>query len=354
MIKQDYYELLGVPRNSDAEDVKKAYRRLALKCHPDRNKGDKALEEEFKLASEAYEVLSDPEKRQIYDQFGHDGLKQTGFTGSRNFNDIFSSFGDIFGDFFGFGPGGPSQNHRRRGADLRYNLSIDFMDAVFGKDIEIEVPQHVSCHQCNGIGTNGGIQPSVCPACGGRGQVIRSQGPLTISTPCPSCQGSGRVITDPCRTCNGSGRVVSHKKLSIKIPSGVEDGSRLRLQGEGEPGSSNAPHGDLYVFINVKPHEIFQRNGNDVVVKVPIKYSLAVLGGDVEIPTLKGTDTISIPKGSQPGQEIHLPGKGVPFLRGKGCGNLVAVVEITVPKTLSKEEEEILRNLAKIEGNKYV
>ncbi|MBM3298852.1 MAG: molecular chaperone DnaJ [Deltaproteobacteria bacterium] len=352
MIKRDYYEVLSVARSATKEEIKKAYRQLALKYHPDRNKGDKEAEEKFKEAAEAYEVLSDPEKRQLYDRFGHAGLQQTGFTGFRDFDDIFSSFGDIFEEFFGFGAGRSRQARARKGADLRHDLTIDFMEAVFGKETEVEVSRHEPCQDCGGIGTEGGVQPAICNTCGGRGQVTRSQGFFSISTTCPTCQGSGTVITDPCHTCKGAGRVIMRKKLALKIPPGVENGSRLRLQGEGEIGDPGALPGDLYVFIYVQPHETFRRQQDDVLVGVPITYSIAALGGEIEIPSLEGTELLEIPPGTQSGQDFRIPGKGVPHLRGRGRGDLVAVVYIQTPTKLTKEEEEILRRLAEIEGVK--
>jgi len=352
MVKRDYYEVLGVARNAAPEEIKKAYRQLALQHHPDRNKGDKQAEEKFKEAAEAYEVLSDSEKRQLYDRFGHDGLRQTGFTGFRDFDDIFSSFGDIFEEFFGFGGRGGGRSRARRGVDLRYDLPIEFMDAVIGKETEIEVAHHDLCHHCGGLGTKGGTQPSVCTTCGGRGQVVRSQGFFSISTTCPTCQGSGTIITDPCDKCRGVGRVLINKTLSLRIPPGVETGSRLRLHGEGEPGEAGGPPGDLYVVLHVKPHETFRRQNDDVAVRVPITYSLAALGGEIEIPTLEGTDKLEIPRGTQSGQEFHVSGKGMPRLRGRGRGDLIVIVGIETPRRLAKEEEELLRQLADLEGVK--
>ncbi len=340
--------MLEVDKRAASDEIKKAYRKLALKYHPDRNPGDKEAEEKFKEAAEAYEVLSDTEKRRVYDRFGHAGLQQTGFTGFRDFNDIFSSFGDIFEEFFGFGGGRGAR--MRRGEDLRYDLTIDFMDAVFGKEMEIEVTKHHYCEECRGLGTRQGAQPDICRTCGGRGQVTRSQGFFSISTTCPTCHGSGTVITDPCPSCRGLGRILGKKTLSLKIPGGVETGSRLRLQGEGEPADSGGPPGDLYVFIHVQGHEVFQRQGSNVIAAVPITYSQAALGADIEIPTLEGPDTLTIPKGTQAGKEFRLKERGVPMLRSKGRGDLIIVVYIEVPQTLSKEEEELLRRLAEVEG----
>ncbi|MBI5251605.1 MAG: molecular chaperone DnaJ [Desulfomonile tiedjei] len=352
MTKRDYYEVLEVPKTANSDEVKKAYRKLALKYHPDRNKGDKESEERFKEAAEAYEVLSDPEKRQLYDRFGHAGLQQTGFRGFRDFDDIFSSFGDIFEEFFGFGSRGGQRTHARRGADIRYEVSISFMDAAKGMETEVDVSRHERCDECGGLGTKDGAQPSVCSTCGGRGTITRSQGFFSISTTCPKCQGSGTVITDPCKKCRGVGRILISKKLSLRIPAGVDTGSRLRLQGEGEPGDPGAPPGDLYVFIRVEPHQVFRRQDDDILVAVPIPYSLATLGGDIEIPTLDGQDHMEIPQGTQSGQDFRLSGKGIPHLRGRGRGDLVVVVYIQTPKKLNKEEEELIRRLAEIEGVK--
>jgi molecular chaperone DnaJ len=351
MTKRDYYEVLEVERSASSDQIKKAYRKLALKYHPDRNPGDKQAEDKFKEAAEAYEVLSNGEKRQLYDRFGHAGLQQTGFTGFRDFDDIFSSFGDIFEEFFGFGSGRGRSQGVRRGADLRYDLTIDFMDAFHGKEMEVEVTKHEFCDACGGSGCKDGAQPAVCSTCGGRGQVTRSQGFFSISTTCPSCQGSGTVITDPCPACHGRGRAPKTKKLALKIPPGVDTGARLRLQGEGEPGELGGPPGDLYVFLEVEEHEFFRRQGDDIIVAVPIGYSLAVLGGELEVPTLEGTDTLTVPKGTASGQDFRLPRKGMPRLRGRGRGDLVVVVYIDVPAKVSAEQEDILRKLAEIEGS---
>jgi len=350
MTKRDFYEVLGVDRRASQDEIKKAYRKQALQFHPDRNPGDKQAEERFKEAAEAYEVLSDANKRQLYDRFGHAGLQQTGFTGFRDFDDIFASFGDVFEEFFGMGTRGARASRVRRGVDVRYDLEIDFMDAIFGKEIEIEVPLHERCPECHGTGTKGGAAPSVCSTCGGRGQVTRSQGFFSISTTCHTCHGSGTIITNPCSECRGMGRVLRTKRLSIKVPAGVESGSRLRLQGEGEPGDVDGMAGDLYVFIRVREHETFQRHGSDVVVVVPISYSQAVLGGKIEIPTLEGPDVLTLPKGTQPGQEFRLREKGIPFLRGRGRGDLVVMVYVQVPKDVNKQYETLLRQLAEVEG----
>lgn len=349
MTKRDYYEVLEISKTSGAEEIKKAYRKQALRYHPDRNKGDKEAEEMFKEAAEAYEVLSDPDKKQMYDRFGHAGLQQQGYSGFRDFDDIFTSFGDIFEEFFGFG-GGRRRNVVRRGADLRYDLTIDFMDAAFGKEMEIDVTRRELCRVCGGLGTKEGARPATCPTCGGRGQVTRSQGFFSISTTCPKCQGSGTIITDPCTECHGHGRTLISKKLSLKIPAGVDNDSRLRLSGEGEPGDLGAPPGDLYVFISVRPHDVFKRQDDDVIVAVPIAYSLAVLGGAIQIPTLEGPEEFSVPENTQSGQDFRIRGKGVTHLRSRGRGDLIIFVYIETPKIISKEHEELLRRLAEIEG----
>lgn len=354
MTKRDYYEILELDRSAGAAEIKKAYRKVALKYHPDRNPGDKDAEEKFKEASEAYEVLSDAEKRRLYDQFGHAGLQQTGFQGFRDFDDIFSSFGDIFEEFFGFGAArGRGRGPRaRRGADLRYDLNISLMDAVTGLETEIDVTRHEACEECQGSGSRDGAPPAVCTTCGGRGQITRSQGFFSISTTCPACQGSGRTITDPCEKCRGIGRVPRSKKLSIKIPAGVESGSRLRLQGEGEIGSAGGIPGDLYVFIQVDEHEVFKRHGDDLVLALPITYSQAALGGDLEVPTLDGSETLTVPRGTQSGQEFRIRNQGVPHLRGRGRGDIVVVVYVEIPTKLTKDQEDLLRQLAEIEGVK--
>ncbi len=351
MNKRDYYEILEVQRTAGADEIKKAYRKLALKYHPDRNPGDKPAEEKFKEAAEAYEVLNDSEKRQLYDRFGHAGLQQAGFTGFRDFDDIFSSFGDIFEDFFGFGSRRSGRHRPRRGADLRYDLTISLMDAVLGKEIEIEIPRHEHCDDCHGTGSRDGAQPSVCTTCGGRGQVTRSQGFFSISTTCPTCQGSGTVITDPCKKCHGHGRTLVERKLSLKVPPGVGTGSQLRLTGEGEPGEPGAPPGDLYVIIRQEAHDVFRRQDDDVVVTIPIPYSLASLGGEIEIPSLEGPDRLQIPAGTQSGQDFRVSGRGIPRLRGRGRGDLIVVVYVETPRHLSKEMEELLRKMAELEGS---
>ncbi len=350
MTKRDYYEVLGVTKTAGGDEIKRAYRKLALQFHPDRNKGDREAEERFKEAAEAYEVLKDQEKRQLYDRFGHAGLQQSGFRGFRDFDDIFSSFGDVFEEFFGFGGRGGRGRRARRGADIRVNLTIEFMEAFTGKEAEIEVPRHELCRECNGAGTEGGAPPAVCNACGGRGQITRSQGFFSISTTCPTCQGSGTVIVNRCTVCRGTGRVPETRTISISIPAGVDSGLSLRLQGEGEPGEQPGLSGDLYVAITVEDHDVFRRQGDDVIIAIPMTYSQAVLGGDLEISTLEGEETFTVPKGTQSGQDFRLKDRGMPKLRGRGRGELIVVTYIEIPTKITKEQEDLLRRLAELEG----
>jgi molecular chaperone DnaJ len=352
MAERDYYETLGVPRGADEEEIKRSYRRLAMQYHPDRNPGDREAEEKFKEASEAYEVLRDPEKREIYDRLGHEGLRGTGFTGFRGFEDIFSTFGDIFEDFFGFGTVRRGRTMARAGADLRYDLTIPFIDAAFGKEINIEIPKFIKCDRCGGSGAEPGTFPSTCPTCRGRGQISRSQGFFSISTTCPHCHGEGEVIHTPCSQCRGQKRVRKKKNLALKIPPGVETGSRLRLRGEGEEGERGGPSGDLYVVIHVEPHEFFQRDGDDITCQIPISFSQAALGGETEVPTLNGSRKLVIPKGTQSGQFFRLKGEGFSHMRGYGRGDEVVQVIVKTPTKLTKKQEELLREFAAIEQKK--
>jgi molecular chaperone DnaJ len=350
-MKQDYYEILGVERNAPTEEIKKCYRKLAMQYHPDRNPGDKAAEEKFKEAAEAYEVLSDGEKRQIYDRYGHEGLSGTGFRGFSGVDDIFSSFSDIFGDIFGFGGSRTrSRSAARPGADLRYDMEISFMEAAFGTSRDIDVEKFETCRECNGSGSAPGTTPEVCSRCRGRGQVTQTSGFFSISTTCPQCRGEGHVITDPCRACRGTGRSRTRKIVSVKIPAGVEAGSRLRLRGEGEQGEFGGPYGDLYVFLNVKPHEIFQRSGVDVFCRITISFIQASLGATIEVPTLNGNEKLKIPKGTQPGKIFRLKGKGIPHLRGYGKGDEIIETVVTIPTDLNRKQEALLKEFAKLSG----
>lgn len=343
MENKDYYKILGVSRDASEEEMKKSYRKIAMQYHPDRNPGNKESEERFKVASEAYEVLRDPEKRGIYDRFGIEGLKGTGFTGFRGFDDIFSTFGDIFEDFFGFGTSYNRRTRARPGADLRYDLKISFLDAAFGKETEIEIPQNEVCDLCNGTGAESGTYPTHCPNCKGTGQVTRSQGFFTISTTCGKCHGEGKVIQRPCKDCRGLGRVRKTKRISLKIPPGVDTGSKLRIRGEGEEGERGGPSGDLFVFLYVEPHDFFSREGDDIVCQILINFPQAALGTVIEIPTLNGKKDLTIPKGMESGEILKIKGEGFPKLRGYGRGDLLVQIIVKTPKNLTKRQEEILR-----------
>ena len=351
-MKEDYYKTLGVDRNTQPDEIKKRYRQLALKYHPDRNPGNKEAEEKFKEAAEAYEVLSDPEKRQIYDRYGHEGLRGTGFQGFAGFEDIFSSFGDIFEDIFGFSSGRRSRTAARAGADFRYDLKISFMDAAFGTTTEIELEKYQQCSDCGGSGAAAGSEPVVCPECNGRGQVTRATGFFSISTTCSRCGGTGQIIEHPCAVCHGSGKEKIRKSVQLRIPGGVETGSRLRLRGEGEAGEFGGPSGDLYVFIYVEPHEFFEREGSDILCKIPVSMTQAALGASVEVPTLNGDEKVKIPKGTQHGKVFKLKGKGIPHLRGHGRGDQLVQTVIKIPTNLKGKEEKLLKEFAKLRGER--
>jgi len=351
MTKQDYYELLEVQRNASPEEIKKAYRKKAYQYHPDQNPDNPEAEEKFKAASEAYEVLRDPEKRGLYDRYGHDGLKQSGFSGFGGFEDIFTSFGDVFEDFFGFGGqrrGGATS--ARKGSDLRYDLQIEFMEAVRGVEKEIEVEKYAVCSVCEGSRSEKGKKPTTCPTCRGTGKVVRSQGFFSISAACPSCHGEGVKISHPCKNCKGMGMVLEKKKLSLKIPPGVDTGSQLRLKGEGEPGRNGGPAGSLYVVIYVKESEVFKRHEADVLVTVPITYSQAAIGADITISTLEGEEPFVVPAGTQSETLHKLQGKGIPHIRNYGRGDLIVRLVVNTPAKLSKRQDELLRELAELDG----
>jgi molecular chaperone DnaJ len=351
--KRDYYEILGVSRKADEEEIKKAYRKMALKYHPDRNPGDKDAEEKFKEAAEAYEVLHDAQKRDLYDRFGHEGLKNTGFSGFGGFEDIFSSFGDIFEDFFGFGRRGRGGSSRaREGADLRYDLAISFMEAAKGKEMELKIPRLETCSECQGNGLEPGTRPESCPTCGGRGQVVQTQGFFRISTPCPRCHGQGQIIPHPCPTCHGQGRTEETKILNIKIPAGISSGSRLRFRGQGEGGLYGGSPGDLYVVVYVEEDQFFHREGDDVICAIPISMVQAAIGTEIEVPTLNGHKKLSIPKGTQNNQTLRLKGEGFPHLRGSGKGDQLVQVTVKIPTSLNKKQEELLREFEALENKK--
>jgi molecular chaperone DnaJ len=344
-MSRDYYEILGVPVEASAADIKKAYRKLAMKYHPDRNPGDNEAEAKFKEAAEAYEVLSDVQKRRVYDTYGHEGLKSTGYSGPGTAEDIFSSIHDLFGDLFGFGTRSRQRdpNAPVPGDDLRYDMEISFMDAVHGTSREVEITKRDTCWTCEGSGARPGHKPQICPSCHGRGQVIRSQGFFQVSSTCPQCHGAGRIITEPCTDCNGSGLVNKTKKVSIKIPAGVDDGARMRLRGEGEGGRRGGQAGDLYVVIYVQPHEFFQREGQTIFLRYPLSMVKAALGCEMEIPTIHGTTKLKIPAGTQSGEHFTLRKEGVPSLRGAGKGDMVVIVQVQTPTKLTKQQKELLK-----------
>ncbi len=349
----DYYEVLGISGTASSDEIKKVYRKLAMKFHPDRNPGDKEAEEKFKQATEAYEVLSDSKKRQIYDTYGFEGLKSRGYQGP-DFEDVFSSFGDIFGDIFGFGRGETQRSKQgpMRGSDLRYDLSITFMEAVHGisKDIEIERPD--TCWTCEGTGLRPGYKAETCSACHGRGQVVRAQGFFRMSTTCPECRGEGEIIKDPCADCNGVGLVKSKKKVALKIPAGVDTGAKMRLHGTGEGGRKGGPAGDLYVIIHVAPHEFFLREGDLIYCQYPLNFDQAALGCSLEVPTIHGEKNIKIPKGTQTGQRFTLKNEGVQHLRGNVRGDMIVEVTVVTPKKLTKKQKELLREFGELERQK--
>ncbi len=350
MSKRDYYEILGISRTATTVEIKKAYRRLAMKYHPDRNKDDSEAEEKFKEVKEAYEVLSDEQKRAAYDQFGHAGVGSGGGAagagagagfGGASFSDI---FGDVFGDIFG-GGGGRGPHRAYRGSDMQYNLEISLEEAVKGTTVKIRVPTQVTCEACGGTGAKKGSSPKTCPTCGGVGQVRMQQGFFIAQQTCPTCHGQGTVIDDPCTVCRGRGRVRDHKTLSVKVPPGVDTGDRIRLAGEGEMGEKGGPPGDLYVQIHVKKHPIFERDDADLRCEMPITITTAALGGELEVPTLEGKVKLKIPAGTQTGKVFRIRGKGVKPVRGGGVGDLLCQVVVETPVNLSDEQKELLRKL---------
>ena len=348
MPQKDYYQILNVPRDASDDDIKKAYRKLAMQHHPDRNPGNKAAEDHFKEASEAYQVISDPERRAQYDRFGHAAFQQGGgfdFSGA-GFEDIFS---DIFGDIFGTARG-RGRSRARRGEDLRYDLDIKFEEAVFGAEKIINVPRLVMCETCNGKGTKGGSARDTCTACRGTGQMRFQQGFFTIAKTCGQCNGQGTVIRDPCRTCMGSGVVQRTQALSVKIPAGVDTGARLKLRGEGEAGRNGAPGGDLYIVINVQEHPLFTRQENDIICEVPISFPQAALGAEIDVPTLEGKVKMKIPHGTQSGSSFRLRGKGAPDLRGSHRGDQLVRVVVETPRKLTSRQRELLEAFARDGG----
>jgi molecular chaperone DnaJ len=351
MAKRDYYDILGVARNASEEEIKKAYRKLAMKYHPDRNQGRdgaaaKELEEKFKEAKEAYEVLSDAQKRAAYDRFGHAGVDPSaagGFAGGHGFGSFAEAFGDIFGDIFGGGRSGRSSAYR--GADLRYNMEITLEQAARGFTTDIRVPSWDHCEVCDGTGAKPGTKPRPCSTCGGSGAVRITQGFFSIQQTCPTCHGSGKVIADPCSACHGEGRIRRNKVLEVNIPAGIDEGQRIRLAGKGEPGLNGGPPGDLYVEIRIKPHEVFQRDGDDLHCEVPIPITTAALGGEVEVATLTDKVSITIPEGTQSGKTFRLRGKGIKGVRSAYPGDLYCHIVVEVPVRLTDKQKKLLREL---------
>lgn len=354
MSKRDCYEVLGVARDATDQQIKSAYRKLALKYHPDRNPGDHTAEERFKEAAEAYAILADRDKRSLYDRFGHAGVSGAGAGAGAGFDPtIFADFGDIFaglGDVFGFGDlfggrrrrGGP-----QRGADLRYDLEISFEEAAEGAETTIQIPREETCETCKGTGAAPGTTPETCSHCRGTGQLRFQQGFLTVARPCPTCRGTGKVISKPCQACRGAGRIGRERKITVKIPAGIATGQRLRLYGEGEHGSAGGPPGDLYVVVHVQEHPIFQREGDDLYCELPVTFPVAALGGSIRVPSLNGQEALDIPAGTQPGARFRLRGKGMPNVSGRGRGDLYVIVRIDVPKKLSRDQKQLLEELAK-------
>ncbi len=354
----DFYKILGVDKNASDVELKKAYRKQAMKYHPDRNPGDKEAEKKFKEISEAYDILKDPQKRQAYDQFGKDAFTQGGGGGAGGFGgfggggfegfgsgDFSDMFEDLFGDVFGGGArGGPGG--AARGADLRYNLSVSLDDAFAGKSVQVKIPTAVNCDTCKGTGAKKGSAPTTCGTCGGRGAVRVTQGFFSMSRTCPACNGQGQVIKDPCSDCRGQGRVQTEKTISVTIPKGVDTGTRIRLSGEGEAGAHGGPPGDLYIFIEVKPHAIFRRKGNNLLMDAPVTFTEAALGAKIDVPSIDGKKMrITIPEGAQPGQQLRLKGKGMPDLNSSHRGDMLVNIDVEVPTKLSKKQKELLKEL---------
>lgn len=354
MAKRDYYQVLGVERDADDKAIKAAFRKLAKQYHPDRNQGDAEAEKNFKEVNEAYEILKDAQKRAAYDQFGHGAFDGGGFGGGgAGFDSDFGAsmsdiFDDLFGDFMGGQRRAKPRGGQERGSDLRYNMEITLKDAFTGKSAEIKVPSSVHCETCKGTGAKKGTSPTVCSTCAGLGKVRASQGFFTIERTCSQCHGRGEVIADPCKDCSGSGRITRDRILSVNIPAGVEDGTRIRLAGEGEAGLRGGPSGDLYIFLSIAPHDIFSRDGADIFCQVPISMITAALGGQIEVPSVDGERSrMKIPEGTETAKQFRLKGKGMPVLRSKAMGDMYVQVEVETPKNLSRRQKELLKDFEK-------
>jgi len=350
MAKRDFYEVLGVARGCDEKELKGAFRKLAMQLHPDRNGGDKSSGLKFQEVNEAYEILKDPQKRAAYDRFGHRAFEQGGGFGGAGMGAGFASFTDIFDEFFGGLGGAARRAGRERGSDLRYNLEITLEEAFSGKSVEVEVPTSVTCDICSGSGSKPGTSPKTCPTCGGAGRVRASQGGFFhIERTCPACHGRGEVVSDPCAKCAGAGRVNQTRTLSVNIPSGIEDGTRIRLAGEGEAGVRGGPAGDLYIFLSLKPHAFFQRDGADIFCRVPVSITTAALGGQFEVPTVDGERTrVKVPEGAQTGRQFRLKGKGMPVLRSRQSGDMYVQIVVETPQSLSRRQRELLEEFERV------
>jgi len=349
--KRDYYEILGIAKTATDGEIKSAYRKQAMKYHPDRNPGDHAAEEKFKEAAEAYAILADAEKRSLYDRFGHAGVKSAAGAGAGFDPSVFQEFGDfadILGNMFGFGDlfgGGRRRGGPQRGGDLRYDLEISFEESARGAETAIQIPRQENCESCHGSGAAPGSSPTTCPQCRGQGQVRFQQGFFTVARTCPQCRGAGKIVTKPCATCHGAGRVAKERKITVKIPPGIATGQQLRLQGEGEAGSAGGPAGHLYVVVHVQDHEFFRRDGVNLFCEIPVNFTTVALGGDIQVPTLDGPETVRVPEGTQTGTTLRLKGKGMPDVGGRGRGDLFATVQVKTPKKLTRDQRRLLEQL---------
>jgi molecular chaperone DnaJ len=351
--KRDYYEVLGVARSANEAELKSAYRKLAMKCHPDRNPGDKAAEEQFKEAAEAYGVLADAEKRSLYDRFGHKGVSAAAGGGPGFDPSVFNEFGDfadVLGNMFGFSDlfgGGRRRGGPQRGADLRYDLEISFEEAATGSETSVQIPRQETCETCTGSGAAPGTTATQCTVCRGQGQVRRQQGFFTVATTCPQCRGAGKTISKPCPACHGAGRVGKERKITVKIPAGIATGQQLRIQNEGEGGSGGGPPGHLYVVVHVQEHEFFRRDGVSLFCEVAVNFTTVALGGEIQVPTLDGVENVKVPEGTQTGTTLRLRGKGMPDVNGRGRGDLFATVQVQTPRKLTREQRHLMEQLAK-------